>query len=113
LTALTFTGPIRSNPKLRAETRASGLPEVENPNGNSGLSSRCNTSAQHLRQKRQIVAPCCSVLQRVALCCTQKFSSLRDPGAFFLGNPEVHLQERFAVRFSSDSDCLTSLPNPQ
>jgi len=53
--------PIRGNPKLRAETCASGLTGVENPNRNTALNGQCNTP--------QIVAPvalCCSVLHRVA-----------------------------------------------
>ena len=33
----TFPEPIRGNPKLRAETCASGLAGVENPNGDTGL----------------------------------------------------------------------------
>jgi hypothetical protein len=37
LSALTFPEPIRSNPKLRAETCASDAPGAENPNGNTGL----------------------------------------------------------------------------
>jgi hypothetical protein len=66
-TAPTFPEPIRSNPKLRAETCAAG------PTGNTGLNGPCNTRAQHPLQILQIVAPCCTVLQCVAPCCTQKF----------------------------------------
>ena len=38
---------------------------------------------QHARPVRQIVAPCCSVLQRVAPCCAQKFSRARCNTSLF------------------------------
>jgi len=60
----TFPEPIRGNPKLRAETCASG-PGVENPNGNTGL----NGPVQHPSTPPNR----CTVLQCVAPCCTQKF----------------------------------------
>ena len=59
-TAPRYPEPIRGNPKLRAETCASG-PGVENPNGNTGL----NGPVQH-PQSLHRVALCCSVLHRVA-----------------------------------------------
>jgi len=61
-------GPIRGNPKLHAETCASGLAGVEKPHSNIGLNGPCNTHAIP-----PIVAPCCTVLQCVAPCCAQKF----------------------------------------
>jgi hypothetical protein len=61
-TVPTNPGPIRSNPKLRAETCAAGPAGVENPNGNSGFNSRCNTCLKTPNR--------CTVLQCVAACCT-------------------------------------------
>ena len=56
LCTFTFPEPIRSNPKLRVETYASGLAGVENPNGDASLNTGpCNTPQS---------------LHRVAVCCT-------------------------------------------
>jgi len=41
---LTFPEPIRGNPKLRAETFASGVAGVENPNANAGLNGKGGTT---------------------------------------------------------------------
>ena len=72
-TAPTYPEPIRGNPDLRAGTCASGLAGVENPNSNTGLGARCNA---HQRPPSR-----CTVLQRVAPCCTvfrpKIFSGLR------------------------------------
>ena len=76
LTVLTFPEPIRSNPKLRAETCASGRAGVENPNGNTGLNGRCNTCVKYPKVLHR-VAVCCSVLHRVA---AKKFASSRNSG---------------------------------
>ena len=64
-TAPTFPEPIRSNPKFRAETCASGLAGAEDPNGNTGLNGRCNTHATPPKSLHR-VALCCSVLHRVS-----------------------------------------------
>jgi len=56
--------PIRGNPRLRAETCASGLA------GNTGLNGDCNTRVK-CPKSLQRVAPCCSVLH----CVSPKFSS--------------------------------------
>ena len=62
----TFPEPIRSNPKLRAETCASGPAGAENPNGSTGL----NGPVLHPQNR-------CTVLHCVAPCCAQKFSDVR------------------------------------
>ena len=46
--------PIRSNPKLRAETCASGLAGVENPNGLTGHLHLLALSCTNLRKKNKI-----------------------------------------------------------
>jgi hypothetical protein len=68
LTAPTFPEPIRSNPKLRAETPASGR------TANTGLNGRRNLWEQHPQ-----LAPTCTYLRQPAPTCGKKiiFSGFR------------------------------------
>jgi hypothetical protein len=61
-TALTFTGPIRSNPKLRAETCASGLAGAEIRTAIRPFTPGATPTQYHSNR--------CTVLQRVAVCCS-------------------------------------------
>ena len=64
-TAQTYPGPIRGNPRLRAETCPSGLTGLQKPNRKPGLNGQCNTHPTPPKSLHR-VALCCSVLHRVA-----------------------------------------------
>ena len=67
-----YPEPIRGNPNLRAETCPSGRTPAKSRTATPVVAASA-TPMQH----PQIVAPCCSVLQRVAPCFAQKFSHVR------------------------------------